>query len=48
MDCIEVNYNDMLAAPAADIVRLNEFLGGSLDTAAMSAVVDKNLYRQRK
>ena len=48
MDCIEVNYNDMLASPTADIAKLNEFLGGSLNTEAMAGVVDKNLYRQRK
>ena len=41
------NYNRMLDAPAASIETINRFLGGQLDTAAMSAVVDKALHRQR-
>ncbi|HKP13552.1 MAG TPA: sulfotransferase domain-containing protein [Blastocatellia bacterium] len=41
------NYNRMLDAPAEHIETINAFLGGKLDTAAMSAVVDKTLHRQR-
>jgi hypothetical protein len=42
-----VHYNDLLAEPAGHIARLDEFFGGTLDTAAMAAVVDRSLYRQR-
>ncbi len=48
MDCLAVDYNEMLKNVAPSIARLNEFLDGKLDIAKMSAVVDKNLYRQRK
>ena len=41
------NYNQMLDAPAAHIETINRYVGGQLDTAAMSAVVDKTLHRQR-
>jgi len=43
-----VHYNELLASPAEHIARVNHFLGGALDAAAMMAVVDKALYRQRK
>ncbi|MCB9851231.1 MAG: sulfotransferase family protein [Phycisphaerales bacterium] len=46
-DVLYVNYNVMLKEPADRIAALNEFLGGDLDTAAMSAVIDKSLYRNR-
>jgi hypothetical protein len=49
IDCLCVDYNKMLAGDAQQqIGRINAFLGGDLNTAAMSAVVDKALYRQRK
>ncbi len=45
---IEVDYNAIMSGAAeAAIARIDEFLGGDLDRAAMQAVVDKNLYRQR-
>lgn len=47
-DLIEVSYNDILKSADENIRNINEFLGGDLDTAAMKAVVDKSLYRQRK
>ncbi|MFL6213928.1 MAG: sulfotransferase family protein [Blastocatellia bacterium] len=47
IEIIYTNYNEMLDAPAAHIHTINTFLGGKLDTAAMSAVVDKTLHRQR-
>jgi hypothetical protein len=47
IEVIYANYNEMLAAPAASIETINQFLGGHLDTAAMMAVVDKTLHRQR-
>lgn len=48
MQLLEVDYNAMLKNAIPHIAAVNAFLGGKLDTAAMSAVVDKNLYRQRK
>lgn len=48
IDCLCVNYNDVLKNAAPNIDRINQFLGGDLDTAAMTAVVDRSLYRQRK
>ena len=43
-----VNYNEMLADPGPQVARINEFLGGTLDTQAMLAVVDPSLYRQKR
>ncbi|HVP13199.1 MAG TPA: sulfotransferase domain-containing protein [Phycisphaerae bacterium] len=49
IECLCVDYNRMLQGGAQEqIGQINAFLGGDLNTAAMSAVVDKTLYRQRK
>ncbi len=48
VDLIEVDYNALLTGDQTCIPRINQLLGGTLNTGAMSAVVDKNLYRQRK
>ncbi len=45
---IEVSYNDLLEDPEQEIEKVNQFLGGHLDTAAMLAMIDPKLYRQRK
>jgi hypothetical protein len=45
---VEVDYNQMLADPQPQVVRLNDFLDKSLDTGKMLAVVNPKLYRQRK
>jgi hypothetical protein len=45
---IDVDYNAMLADPAPQVRRINQFLGGNLDEAAMRMTVDPQLYRQRK
>lgn len=45
---IEVSYNDLLDEPEEEIEKVNQFLGGHLDTAAMLAMIDPKLYRQRK
>lgn len=42
-----VHYSSMLAAPPSQIERINQFLGGKLDTAKMNQIVDANLYRNR-
>ena len=46
-DVLWVNYNALLAAPAPHIAAIDDFLGGDLDTDAMAAVIDPDLYRQR-
>ena len=43
-----VHYTDMLNNPEPQVAQVNDFLGGNLDTNAMAAVVDPNLYRNRK
>lgn len=48
MDLLEVDYNALLKNSAPHIAAINSFLGGRLNIEAMTAVVDKNLYRQRK
>ena len=45
---IDVDYNTILADPAPQVEQINTFLGGELDTFGMMAVVDPELYRQRK
>jgi hypothetical protein len=45
---VYVSYNDMLVDAAPLISTVNEFLGSTLDTAAMARVVDTELYRQRR
>ena len=42
-----VSYNALLADPQPEIARVNDFLGGGLDTAVMRSVIDVALYRQR-
>ncbi len=44
---IEVHYHELVADPASHAKRLNEFLGGNLDEAAMVSAVDPSLYRNR-
>ncbi|HRX85368.1 MAG TPA: sulfotransferase [Phycisphaerae bacterium] len=46
-DVLYINYNLMLQDPAPLITRINAFLGGDLDTAAMAAAIDQSLYRNR-
>jgi hypothetical protein len=43
-----VNYNEVLVDPAPAIARLNDFLDGQLDTAAMARIIEPQLYRQRQ
>ena len=47
VDVLYVSYNDVLADPRTQAERLNHFLGGRLDVAAMVEVVDPELYRNR-
>jgi hypothetical protein len=48
VDVLYVHYNDVLGDAAACAVRVNEFLGSSLDERKMAGVVDEALYRQRR
>jgi hypothetical protein len=43
-----VSYNDLVTDPHPHARKINEFLGGALDTDAMIGVVDHTLYRQRR
>lgn len=47
-EVLYINYNEMLQDPAPQVAKVNEFLGGSLDTGVMMGVVDRTLYRQRR
>lgn len=42
-----MHYRQVLDEPSQAVAALNDFLGGKLDTAAMAAVVDQALHRQR-
>jgi hypothetical protein len=45
---IYLDYNQMLLDPEKYAAQVNEFLGGVLNPRDMAAIVDANLYRQRK
>ena len=47
-EVLYVDYNELIRDPTPQATRINEFLGGQLDTAAMAATVDPTLYRQRR
>ena len=44
---LTIDYNRMLADPAAYVGQINHFLGGKLDEQRMAEVVDPRLYRNR-
>lgn len=44
---LEVNYNELMAGPGEQVARIDTFLGGELNVAAMVDCVDPALYRQR-
>jgi len=46
-ELIEVHYRTTIEAPAEACRAVNEFLGDSLDEAAMRAAIDASLYRNR-
>ena len=46
-DALALTHAEVLADPAGAAALLNAFLGGHLDEAAMAAVVDPTLHRQR-
>lgn len=45
---LKVAHRELLGDPAPVAERINQFLGGDLDLAAMVAVVDPALYRERE
>lgn len=47
VQCLEVWYRDVIEDPAGQAARVRAFLGEELDEAAMAAVVDRSLYRQK-
>jgi hypothetical protein len=47
IDVAYVDYNRLLENPAESIESISALLGGGLDTDAMGAVVNPDLYRQR-
>jgi len=48
IETLYVNYNSMVKDPTEALNKINNFLGGDMDVLVMSAVVDKELYRERK
>jgi hypothetical protein len=48
MDVLFIHYNKMLADPTPEIPKINQFLGGTLDTSRMAQIIDPSLYRQRQ
>ena len=48
MEVLYVNYNTMVANPLESLNKVNDLLGGDMDVSVMAAVVDRELYRERK
>ncbi len=48
IECLQVSYNDVLADPEPVLTEVGRFMGGDLDVARMTAVVDRSLYRNKK
>jgi hypothetical protein len=46
-DAISVQYDEIVNNPKPNAEKINEFLGGKLDVAAMAAAVEGSLYRNR-
>jgi len=47
LSILRVDYNAVIRDPLAQAEKVNAFLGGDLDVAAMAAAVDPDLYRNR-
>jgi hypothetical protein len=46
-ECLDVDFNGLVADPEPVVEEVNEFLRGDLDTGKMAEVVDPDLYRNR-
>jgi hypothetical protein len=46
-EVLQVHYPDLIAQPALWAEKVNEFLGGKLDTSAMAGCVKPDLHRNR-
>jgi hypothetical protein len=44
----EVSYNDIIANPEAEVLRVAEFLDGAVSPEAMLQAIDASLYRNRR
>jgi predicted AlkP superfamily phosphohydrolase/phosphomutase/Tfp pilus assembly protein PilF len=47
IDILYVSHAALMADATAEIERINQFLGGKLDTAAMATVIDRSLHREK-
>jgi hypothetical protein len=47
-EMVEVQFKQAMKAPRRFVTDVNKFLGGNLDVESMMAVVDPELYRNRK
>lgn len=47
IDLLDLRYDEVMAKPTVSARRISDFLAGGLDEAAMAAVVDPALYRNR-
>ncbi len=48
IETLYVSYNQTLVSPLETLERLDAFLDGEMDLAAMRLVIDQNLYRERR
>jgi hypothetical protein len=48
LSVLDVDYNALVLDPLPAARRVNEFLGGRLDIAAMAQAVNQGLYRNRE
>jgi len=44
---LDIDYSQMVADPAPDLQRINDFLGNNLDVKGMARAIDPHLYRNR-
>ena len=48
IEILYANYSEVMANPAEEAKKINDFLGGGMNLEAMAGVADPKLYRQRK
>lgn len=48
VEVLYVNYNAMIADPGESVIKVNAFLGGNMNPEAMAAVVEPQLYREKR